>query len=146
MPLVSYLDGIVDSWRRQRLNAQIDYSKIGTSPEPCILAEQTLSHALVNILNNAADVSPELVMLQARWEPERLMLRIIDQGPGIAPAISERLGKAPVSTKEQGLGVGLFLAFATIERMGGRIEMRAQPKGGTCTHIVLPLVPGAEGT
>lgn len=142
MPLVGYLDGVVESWRRQRLNAGIDYAKIGTEPVPYILAEQTLSHALINILNNAAEVSPEAVKLHARWEPDRVILRIIDQGPGIAPAVSQRIGKAPITTKEQGLGVGLFLAFASIERLGGRIEMRAQPAGGTCTHIVLPLVSG----
>jgi two-component system sensor histidine kinase RegB len=102
----------------------------------------TLTHALINILNNAAEVSPKGIELHARWDRSSLYLRVLDRGPGIAPAISEQIGKAPISsTKEQGLGVGLFLAFATIHRLGGTIEMSARPKGGgTVTQIVLPVV------
>lgn len=140
MPLITFLDSTVESWRRQRRKAIIEYQKSGPQPAPSILAEQTLTHALINILNNAADVSPQGIELYAIWDCEHFItLRILDSGPGIAPAVSEKLGKAPFSTKEQGLGVGLFLAFATIERLGGRIEMIARPEGGTCTKIVLPL-------
>jgi two-component system sensor histidine kinase RegB len=46
-----------------------------------------------------------------------------------------------VSTKDQGLGVGLFLAFSTIKRLGGRIDMSPRSSGkGTQTLIVLPVV------
>jgi two-component system sensor histidine kinase RegB len=144
MPLTAYLDATVESWRRQRRKAVLDYRQAGPLPPPCILAEQTLTHALINILNNAADVSPQGIELIVRWDQERATLRIIDHGPGIAPTVSERLGKAPVTTKEQGLGVGLFLAFATIERLGGHIKMAPRPEGGTCTTILLPLVAGKE--
>jgi two-component system sensor histidine kinase RegB len=141
MSLAGYLDRTVKDWRRQRANAKLDYRCSGPKPVPGILAEQTLTHALVNILNNAADVSPQGIELSAQWSHERVVMRIMDNGPGIAPGVSELLGKAPVSSsKEQGLGVGLFLAFATIERLGGFIEMAPRPQGGTCTTIVLPLV------
>lgn len=143
-PLVAYLDATVESWRRQRRETRLDYRRSGPTPAPGILAEQTLTHALINILNNAVDVSPEGIELVVRWDHDRVDLSILDRGPGIEPGVSERLGKVPVSTKEQGLGVGLFLAFATIERLGGRIEMVPRTKGGTCTHIVLPLVGGQE--
>lgn len=140
MPLTDYLDETVASWHRQRLGANYDYRKNGPLPAPSILAEQTLTHALVNILNNAAEASPEGIEIAVRWDRERTTLEIVDHGPGIAPSVSEQLGKAPVTTKEQGLGVGLFLAFSTIERLGGHIEMAARAQGGTCTTIVLPLV------
>lgn len=140
MPLTNYLEETVDSWRKQRLNAELEYEKVGPLPPPCILAEDTLTHALVNILNNAADVSPRGIKLRARWSFERATLEVLDQGPGIAPTLSQRLGKAPITTKEHGLGVGLFLAFATIERLGGRIEMLPRVEGGTRTRIELPLL------
>ena len=140
MPVADYLDKTLKSWRRQRLKTRLDYQCGGPAPSPGILAEQTLTHALFNILNNAAEVSPADIEFSARWDQERVTLRITDHGPGIAPAVSARLGKTPISTKEQGLGVGLFLAFATIERLGGSIAMASCPEGGTCTTIVLPLV------
>jgi two-component system sensor histidine kinase RegB len=140
MSLSEYLDATVDSWRLQRLQPILDYRKTGPEPSPGILAEHTLTHALVNILNNAADVSPGGIELLARWNQDNVNLLINDSGPGIAPTISKRLGKAPITTKEQGLGVGLFLAFTTIERLGGSIGMRPRDQGGTCTEITLPLV------
>lgn len=144
-PLTTYLEETVESWRKQRLNAELEYEKSGPLPPPCILAEDTLTHALVNILNNAADVSPSGIKLRARWSFERATLEILDQGPGIAPTLSQRIGKTPITTKEHGLGVGLFLAFATIERLGGRIEMLPRPEGGTCTRIELPLLRPNQG-
>ena len=144
MPLDSYLDGVVASWQQQRPGAKLKYRKIGTIPTPGVLAELTLTHALINILNNATDVSPRGIELHARWDRNSMTLRILDRGPGIAPAISEQLGKAPITTKEQGLGVGLFLAFATINRLGGSIELLPRQDGkGTATHIILPVVTQA---
>ncbi|WP_348758847.1 ATP-binding protein [Candidatus Methylocalor cossyra] len=144
MPLLDFLGQTVDGWRRQRSGTRLDYQTGGPDIQPRILAEQTLTHALINILNNAADASPEGIELHVRWDQTRATLKILDHGPGIAPNVSERLGKTPVSTKEQGLGVGLFLAFATIERLGGTITMAARPEGGTCTTITLPLVSTTE--
>jgi two-component system sensor histidine kinase RegB len=141
MPISRYLDDVVASWRQQGLHTELDYLKTGYEPSPNILAERTLTHALVNILNNAADVSPRHIELRSRWTPEYAVLDILDEGPGIAPAVSASLGKNPVSSKkEHGLGVGLFLAFSAIERLGGKIEMQARSdRRGTWTRITLPV-------
>jgi len=61
----------------------------------------------------------------------------------VTPELSQQLGKSPVTTKDHGLGVGLFLAFSTIERLGGVISMSARMQGGTRTRIVLPLMPSS---
>lgn len=136
-----YLEKMVSQWRQQRPETRLLYEKGEESdPQACILAEQTLNHALVNILNNAADVSPDKVELRARWNRVRLELVVIDHGPGVTPGLSDVLGRQPVPSRKQGLGVGLFLAYATIERMGGSIEMQSAPEGGTLIRIVLPLI------
>ena len=141
MAVSRYLDEVAAAWREQGLPTPLDYVKTGYEPSPGILAERTLTHALVNILNNAADVSPRRVDLRARWTPELAILDILDEGPGIAPAVFASLGKNPVSSKkEHGLGVGLFLAFSAIERLGGKIDMQArQDRPGTWTRITLPV-------
>jgi two-component system sensor histidine kinase RegB len=141
MPLTTYLDGVVKSWKQQIRNAKLDYRKAGTKPAPDFLAEQTLTHALINILNNASEVSLKGISLIVRWDQRVVTLRILDTGPGIPPDISRQLGKEPVSTKDNGLGVGLFLAFSTIHRLGGDIEMTPREgQQGTCTKIELPVV------
>lgn len=140
MPISRFLDEVIENWRHQGLNAQLVYHREGFSPSPNLLAERTLSYALINILNNAAEVSPEQIIFKSRWTHEQAVLEILDEGPGISPEVIERLGKAPVSSKEDGLGVGLFLAFSAIERLGGRIEMRPRLNHpGTMTRIILPL-------
>jgi len=140
MPISRYLDEVVASWREQGLQTELVYRKMGFEPSPSVLAERTLTHALINILNNSSDASPRGIRLQARWTPEYAILDILDEGPGISPAISATLGKDPVSSKEHGLGVGLFLAFAAIERLGGKIKMQGRTDGpGTLTRINLRL-------
>jgi two-component system sensor histidine kinase RegB len=136
-----YLDEVAAAWREQGLRTPLHYLKTGYEPSPNILAERTLTHALVNILNNAADVSPLQIELRARWTPDYAVLEIFDAGPGIAPSVSANLGKNPVSSKkEHGLGVGLFLAFSAIERLGGKIDMQPRlDSRGTCTRITLPV-------
>lgn len=141
MPVNRYLDEVVEQWQDQPAKVKIRYQAEGVGPPPCILAERTLTHALVNILNNAADVSPEYIEFKGKWDHSQLRLEVIDQGPGLNPALKATLGKMPFTTKEHGLGVGLFLTYATIERLGGKIEMTAPQNGGTCTQIVLPLLP-----
>jgi two-component system sensor histidine kinase RegB len=140
MAVNRYLDEVAEQWRAQRPDTHLEYRAEGFRPPPPILAERTLTHALVNILNNAADASPEFIALHARWNRQRVVIEILDRGPGIRPEVSSRLGKTPLSTKSQGLGVGLFLAHATVERLGGTIEMRAQTSGGTLTRISVPLL------
>lgn len=140
MPLLEFLDATVESWKQQRHNPVLHYHQKGNTQPGGILAEQTLNHALVNILNNAADVSPEGIEFLVVWTDETVTMNINDNGPGITPDLSKKLGKTPITTKEQGLGLGLFLAFTTIERLGGTVEMKPRDAGGTCTTIMLPLV------
>ena len=136
-----YMENVVKSWRSQRPGCRLKYQKSGFMPVPYILAELTLTHALVNILNNAADVSPKGIELTVKWTPASIILNVLDRGPGISPSVADQIGKVPISTKEAGLGVGLFLAFATINRLGGSIEMvQRQQVTGTVTKIVLPVV------
>lgn len=135
-----YLEKLVQQWRQQRPGTRLKVQVGETDAKAKIIAERTLSHALINILNNAADVSPEVVELRARWSLYRLELLIIDQGPGVSPGLTHELGRHPVVSSKQGLGVGLFLSYATVERLGGMIEMESMPEGGTRTRITLPLL------
>ena len=56
--------------------------------------------------------------------------------------IHRQLGKLPVTTKEEGLGVGLYLAHATIQRLGGTLLIENRAGGGTMIIITLPLLTG----
>ncbi|TAN47470.1 MAG: HAMP domain-containing histidine kinase [Methylococcaceae bacterium] len=143
MQLSKYLDEVLNQWRSQRPETPLELDVHGVEPVPSIIAERTLTHALINILNNAAEVSSKYVGFRARWTANRLTLDISDNGPGIREDLLTVLGKQPVVTsKAQGLGVGLFLAHAAIERMDGSIEILPRlAQTGACVRIQLPIIP-----
>jgi len=67
-----------------------------------------------------------------------LDLQVIDNGPGIPPAIRNRIFYPLVSGREGGSGLGLTLAQNFVQHHRGVIEVESQP-GRTCFRIVLPL-------
>jgi two-component system sensor histidine kinase RegB len=142
MPVGNYLEEVIGEWRSQRPEASLDYHAAEQAPDADILAERTLTQALINILNNAADASPDNVWLRSGWSGTELLLEIGDRGAGIDTAIQGQLGKTPVSTKNGGLGVGLYLAHATLQRLGGSVTVHNRDGGGTLTRITLPLLTG----
>lgn len=144
LPVRIYLDEVVHEWQAQRPEARLETRTGNTKDNAEIVAERTLSQALINILNNAADASPDAVQLEASWSAAELMLTIADRGAGIKLDIHDQLGKSPVSTKAGGLGVGLYLAHATLQRLGGTVTTSNRDSGGTLTRITLPLLPGKE--
>jgi two-component system sensor histidine kinase RegB len=141
LPVPEYLRLLVQEWREQRPDVVFEqHCDAQSAPHAEILAERTLTQALINILNNAADASPQAVRLDAGWTPGRLTLEIADRGAGIDHDIRGLLGKRPVSTKAEGLGVGLYLAHATLQRLGGKITLRKRAGGGSVTRVSLPLL------
>ena len=140
MPVGAYLDEIIDEWQSQRTDARLESHIDRSTAHGEIIAERTLSQALINVLNNAADASPDSVRLDGHWTAASLSLEISDRGPGLSADVYEQLGRAPVTTKTEGLGVGLFLAHATIQRLGGNLVIENRDQGGTTVRITVPLL------
>ncbi|MEJ2652599.1 MAG: ATP-binding protein [Gammaproteobacteria bacterium] len=138
-----YLAQLVEQWRNGRSAVTVHRTWEGTRPAPHILADQTLTQAITNILNNAADASERDVEVIGRWDNRELRLEICDRGEGLSAAAQSHAGEPFFTTKPpgQGLGLGLFLAQSTIRRLGGEVELVNRQQGGVCTRIVLPL-PG----
>lgn len=142
MAVDRYVEEVIAQWQaQQRFPAPLLHTHSST-PAPAILAEQTLTYALLNLLNNAGEVSGVApVRLEVAWDDQQVHIEILDRGPGMAPQIREQLGKAPLTTKKSGLGVGVFLAFQTIQRLGGNINLGTGQDGGTRMSITLPILP-----
>ena len=139
LPLENYLEQLLQNWQTMRLGVRVRHRFEGPRPSPEIVAEQTLSQAIVNILNNAADVSPENVEVDGRWNEHQLVLVICDRGGGLAADAVHAAGQPFFTTKAQGLGLGLFLAHATLRRFGGQVLLNNRAGGGVCTQLTLPL-------
>lgn len=140
-----YLHKILEQWQLLRPHIKISAHFNGTQPTPLVSVERTLDQAVLNLLNNAADVSPEGIELIGRWNTTQLTLEIRDRGPGMSMEVAAHAGEAFFTTKGPagGLGIGLFLANATIERFGGTVNWFNREGGGACVRITLPLLPPA---
>lgn len=136
------LERIVADWQALRSDVRVELECRGPAPPPRVVVDRTMRQAIINILNNAADAAPEAVRVLGRWDAEALSIEVRDQGPGIAAAVLERLGREPVSTKgRRGMGMGLYLAHGVVERLGGRVEFDNAATGGAQVTLVLPLSP-----
>jgi len=143
----SFLHEVVSKWQVMRPMVNFDYRWHESGPTPAILAEQTLSQAVINLLNNAADASPEHIEIEGRCLDEEMVIDIRDEGPGLTREVLERAGEPFFTTKGagQGTGLGLFLANATIERFGGSVRLFNREGGGACTEVRIPLEPLLAG-
>ena len=134
------LKNLLEKWSLARPEIKLETS----IPEHEALLEirydQSLQHALMNLLNNAADASPEFVSMQIGSSPGWLLINIEDHGPGIPAEIAGNLGKTSISRKQGGLGLGVLLGYASIERLGGEVTLTGRQGPGTRLEIRFPLV------
>jgi len=107
-----------------------------------VLLEQVLLNLLRNAIEANRDQHPgsaSQIRLQAQERDGSLMIRVIDQGPGVS---EEQLGKlfTPFYTsKADGLGLGLSMSRSIVEGFGGSLEALPAEGGGLCLECRLPL-------
>jgi signal transduction histidine kinase len=102
-----------------------------------------------SLLDNALDASPEggRVEVSARREGKRVVVRVIDDGPGIPTEIRSRIFDPFFTTKPmgQGTGLGLDIAQRLVRHNGGVIEFESQP-GRTEFRVSLPVAEVSAGS
>jgi signal transduction histidine kinase len=96
--------------------------------------------ALLNVLVNAAEAITAAgeISVVSRREQSSVVVEICDDGTGIDPGVADRVFDPFVSTKREGVGLGLVNAKAVVEGHGGQIRLAARLPKGTCASIVLP--------
>ena len=102
----------------------------------------------VTVAADPAASPPDRGSGESGWEPgaagvnaaPRLRIAIRDDGPGMPPEVLARVGEPFFTTKEpgRGTGLGVFLARAVIERLGGSLTFDSAPGAGTTATVTLP--------
>ena len=70
-------------------------------------------------------------------QPGFVRVTVGDSGPGVAPEVAAQLFTAFVSTKSEGMGLGLSICRTIVEANGGRIWMEPRAEGGTRFNFTL---------
>lgn len=145
-PLVlDELVGLVVTMNKPRM----DWEKIALrldldAPQAFDFAGSELEHILMNLLDNAIDslrqVPPQERTLEVRsWrEPDTVCLSVSDNGPGVPADRKAHLFELLQTTKQQGMGLGLWLSRYIVERHGGTIGLLEQGTRGACFLVQLP--------
>ncbi|MCJ8169676.1 ATP-binding protein [Atopomonas sediminilitoris] len=112
--------------------------EVQTGDVPRLMVPADLSQALLNLLNNAADACADGLRIAITWNAREVCVQIRDQGAGLPMGMAEQWGTPFLTTKGGGLGLGLFLSQASVNRAGGRVTLYNHEQGGTVSELVLP--------
>lgn len=111
--------------------------------EPAGLDEAMVKQALMNVVKNAIEASPQpggRVVVATRRSADVVQVSVSDEGPGV-PADPEQMFRVFHSTKKGGTGLGLPISRALAERQHGSLIARAGARGGAVFVLTLPVKP-----
>lgn len=103
-----------------------------------------VQQVVLNLIRNAIEAMAECptrqLVISSAAHPERMVrVSVSDTGTGLSPDILPQLFQPFVTTKKQGMGVGLSISKTIIEAHGGRLWAEPNPQGGTIFHLTLKL-------
>jgi two-component system, NtrC family, sensor histidine kinase HydH len=134
----------------RQLDARLTHRKVITSLQlpdrlpQAKLDPERFSQVLTNVFVNAIDAMPDggTLAIGTRSQGNELIIEADDDGVGVDPGMVTRVFDPFVSTKPEGVGLGLVNAKAVVEGHGGRIELTPRQPRGTRAKIVLPVSTG----
>ena len=111
---------------------------------PVKIDAEIIKQILAILLSNAVAYTPKnaSISLSVQKDQEKLVIGILDQGPGIPDEdldkIFEKFYRGKMA-KPGGLGLGLSIAKRFVHAHGGQIKVRNQEKGGAHFSVELPV-------
>jgi two-component system sensor kinase FixL len=101
-----------------------------------------IQQVLLNLMRNAVEAMSESPVRRLGIDTsdagELIAIRVIDSGPGLSAALREKLFQPFVTTKAEGLGVGLSICRTIVEAHGGELVCEADDANGTIFSFTVP--------
>jgi len=109
-----------------------------------IVDKVQIQQVALNLIRNAIDAMQDwprkdLAISVDRDDDDMVLIRVADSGPGVNPDVADRLFQPFVTSKAQGMGVGLSICRTIVEAHGGRIWVEPNSGGGAVFSFTLPL-------
>ncbi len=142
VPLQEFMDEIVVLAR-----PQADACKIRVAVEQQVdgvevrMDRDLLKQAVLNVVVNAMQAMPDggELRFEASASEDTAEIRISDTGPGIPPEVQDKIFRLYFTTRKEGSGIGLAMAFRFVQLHDGTIEFTSEPGKGTTFSIRLPI-------
>jgi two-component system sensor kinase FixL len=109
-----------------------------------------LQQVLLNLTRNAVDAMSDStrkakgIRIETAGDELRVQFAVYDHGPGISPRLAESIFHPFVTTKREGLGVGLAISRTIVEAHGGELSYKDNAGGGAVFVAALPANEGEE--
>ena len=138
--LTDFIEEVIQRWRDTRPATELIVSISKSKVNPLIVMDRTLTQAILNLLDNAADESPEQVRFSASWNEHELSIQIRDFGKGLSSEVKQLIGTPFFTSKNnEGMGLGVYLTQVTLARYDGQLSLDNHPEGGVMTSVKLLL-------
>jgi signal transduction histidine kinase len=141
-PFVELLEQVHMLIRQQVISKHISLTFSGDTSQEINADIEQMRLVFLNLVLNAIEAVPENGAISCSVEPageNRVLIKILDNGSGIAPENLERIFEPYFSKRAGGTGLGLALARRIIEEHEGTIVAGNRPDGGAQFEILLPL-------
>jgi two-component system, NtrC family, sensor histidine kinase HydH len=108
---------------------------------PISIDSEMMEHVFYNLLLNAVQASPDHapVVVRTKRSGTTAEIAVTDHGTGIDPAMSETIFNPFVTTKPNGVGLGLPIVSKIVDEHGGKLSVESEPGKGSTFRICLPL-------
>jgi predicted ATPase/signal transduction histidine kinase len=106
--------------------------------------QQVVLNLIMNAVESMSTVTdrPKMLTITSEpVEPDGLLVAVEDTGSGLDPAIADRIFDSFVTTKPEGMGMGLSICRSIIDAHGGRISASARVPYGTVFRFTVPGIP-----
>ncbi|WP_240547383.1 PAS domain-containing sensor histidine kinase [Mesorhizobium tianshanense] len=132
----------------REIDVRVSY-KLDPAAELVLTDRIQIQQVLLNLMRNAVEAMQgaprrELHVTTVARDDGMAEVSVIDTGTGLAPEVSAQLFQPFVTTKKQGMGVGLSICRTIVESHGGHIWAEAMPAGGTAFRFTLRIVEKEE--
>lgn len=137
--LRDFLHEVVDVSRAGRSTTTVAFDDQLGEDVP-IVSDLALRQVIANVVDNAAEVSPDWIGVTAYREGAIAVIEIADRGPGFSERMLRNFGKPYNSSKgRDGSGLGLFLLVNVLRKLGGEASVNNREEGGALVRIFLPI-------
>jgi two-component system CheB/CheR fusion protein len=145
VPLRSLMESTVALLRRdptmEMLEVVIDGPDVSARGDVELLRE-----VFLNLLLNAGQAMEGRGTVRAEIQGGRTAaVRIVDQGPGMLPAVREKVFEPFFTTKRAGTGLGLAIVRRLVDLQNGAVAVEHSSPEGTCIVVTLPGAPASAG-
>lgn len=140
--LHDFIQGIIQLHEKSLSSARIETNFVCDASLSVVLNLESMKHIMINLLSNAIDAIGEngLLSIHCYIEQEQLIIKVKDSGCGLTKESLSQLFHPFYTTKPpgEGTGLGLYIVYTEVEKLGGIIDVNSQLDVGTEFTLVFP--------